>query len=79
MSKVYVCKRTDGRYQAEYNSGMKRNEDLKKENDREEKWYARMNAIEAVWQNMMEESRLECLDKTIQIPERCPKTEFPRK
>ena len=45
---------------------MKRNENQKEKNTDEEKWHARMDEIEAIWQNRMEEGRMEYRENFMQ-------------
>ncbi len=72
-----MWKRTDGINWVEYNIiSMKRNESQKKENDSEKGWYARMDAIEALWRTKMAESRREYQGNFIQMTKKRLGSEF---
>lgn len=55
---------------------MKRNEKRKKENDGEERWYAKMNELEALWRTMITESRLEYLKSFSQVSKKPSRSEY---
>ncbi len=57
---------------------MKIIENRQKENNGEEKWYARMNEIEALWRTKTAECRLEYLDDYVQVTQKRPEPDFPR-
>jgi hypothetical protein len=57
---------------------MQINESRMKENDREERWYARMNELEALWLTRMAETRKEYLELFVQVTRKRSESDFPR-
>ncbi|MDZ7794575.1 MAG: hypothetical protein U5P10_13060 [Spirochaetia bacterium] len=54
------------------------NECRKKENDTGKKWYAGMDALEALWRTKIAESRVEYLETFLQVTKKRSKPDFPR-
>jgi hypothetical protein len=57
---------------------MKSNENQNKENDREDKWHARMNDLESLWLTRMAETRIEYQDNFNQATKKRSESELPR-